>query len=161
MAEMMHDAVEARLNGVIRKGLCQELARAFTFAAIAQALNYQRWVWAPPREEREFAPDVRPVVLIERDMVDLAQLYARLAKAVTDRLRWESGPMLDAPEALLLGRRDKHAVAQNAGGTIAVEGVQSQNDHGRWSPPAIRASSRPDKRRWTSSSAIMVSAISR
>lgn len=54
-------------------------------------------------------------VLVECDVVHVAQLDPRLAQAIGDRMCGKAGPMLDAAKALLLGRRDQLAVTDGCG----------------------------------------------
>src|SRR5262245_2538294 len=62
-------------------------------------------------------------------MINVGEREPRLAQAVGDGLRRESGPVLDAPEALLFRRCDENALAHNRCRGIAVEGVEAQDDH--------------------------------
>jgi hypothetical protein len=62
-------------------------------------------------------------------MADFGKTNARFAQAITNGLRWKAGPMLYAAEALLLGGRDKFAVADQRGSWIGMECIKAQNNH--------------------------------
>ena len=53
----------------------------------------------------------------------------RFVEAVADGDRRKSRPVLDAPEALLLGRGDELAVDDDAGRGVGVMGVDAEDDH--------------------------------
>src|SRR5262249_56740759 len=84
---------------------------------------------------------IGPTVLIDSDVPDIGEPDARFAHAVGDRLRREAGPMLDAAESLFLCCRNERAVANNRRSRIAVEGIDSKNDHR--SGPYLRPASFP------------------
>ncbi len=67
---------------------------------------------------------------VDRDEADAGKRDAGLIQAIPDRFRRKPRPMLDAPEPLLLRRRDNLAVADEAGGAIAMVGVEAEDDHG-------------------------------
>jgi len=68
-------------------------------------------------------------LVVERHVVDLLGGDARLAQAVFDRMRRESMVVLLACEAFLLRRGDDHAVANQRGGAIVIEGGDPQDVH--------------------------------
>src|SRR5262249_3212684 len=148
-------------DALSRKRLGQELTRAFSLGPVAEPLDHERRVGAPLNEEGGLAPKVRPIVLIERDVVDIAETQPRLAQTIGQSLRGEPRPVLDAPEALFLGRGNQDAVLDDASGAVAVEGIQPENDHVCRSPSTRSGCARRSKRRSRSSSAIIVSAIRR
>ena len=83
----------------------------------------------PARDEiAELVQEVRAPVLVDRHVRDVRQLHARLSQAVADRLGREASPVLDAPEALLFRRGEEHSVAQQAGGGVAVVGVEAEDN---------------------------------
>jgi len=62
-------------------------------------------------------------------MMDVGEREPRLAQTPGDSLRWEAGPVLDAAKTLLLGCRDKRAVAHQRCRRIPMEGVKAKDDH--------------------------------
>ena len=80
-------------------------------------------------EVSELAQPVGAAVLIDGNVIDIGERELRLPQAISDGLRGKTRPMLDAAEALLLGGGEKHAVAHECGGGIAVERVESEDDH--------------------------------
>src|SRR5690606_1024805 len=66
-------------------------------------------------------------VAVDGDVLDVLRLEPALAQAIADRLRREAGPVLDAPEALLLGGGDEAAVHHQAGRGVAVVGVDDED----------------------------------
>jgi hypothetical protein len=66
-------------------------------------------------------------------MVDLRQTKACLLKTVLNRQRWKAGPMLDSTEPLLLGCSNKHPVAKDRCGGVAMKGIKSEYDQERTS----------------------------
>ena len=76
--------------------------------------------------------EVRARVAADRDVVEVAGGEAGVREAPRGRLRGEAGDVLDAVEALLLGRRDELAVDDERGGRVAVVGVEAEDRrHGR------------------------------
>ena len=83
--------------------------------------------WRAPISQ--FPQEIGPAVLIDGDVLDIGERDARFPQTIGDRLRREAGPMLDATKSLLFRRRNERAVANERGGGIAVEGVETENDH--------------------------------
>src|SRR5271165_2790687 len=81
--------------------------------------------------ECNLPPKVGGRVLIHRDMIDVGQADAGLVQAVANRLARESGPMLDAAKALLLGSCHQSAVTHQACGGVAVKGIDAQDGYQR------------------------------
>ena len=77
----------------------------------------------------ELAQKIGATVLIDGHMIDIRERNAAFIEAIGDGLRREARPMLDATEALLLGRGDENAVAHERGRRVAVEGVETENNH--------------------------------
>ena len=71
-------------------------------------------------------------------MVERISVDACLRQTVADRLRRETGTVLDAPKALLLGRGDQLAIGEQAGGGASVIGVDSQDVHKRLPGVSLR-----------------------
>jgi hypothetical protein len=62
---------------------------------------------------------------------------ARRIQAISDGLRREPRPMLDAAETLFLGGGDHLSIAQKAGGRVAVECVDAEDvGHSDWAGTA-------------------------
>ena len=75
-------------------------------------------------------------LVVERDMIDVGEADAGLGQAIGDGVMRETGIVLLAGEALLLGGGDDLSVDDQCRGAIVVERGQSENSH----PPG---SSRP------------------
>ena len=100
---------------------------------VAQAPQHQAEVRPLLQDVAELPQLVGAAVLVDRDMVDVAQARAGFREAIGDRLRGKAGPVLDAPEPFLLGGGDQHAVADQARRGVGVERVDAENDHlGSW-----------------------------
>ena len=78
---------------------------------------------------RELSEQIGPVVLINRDMLDLGEGNAGLRKAIRDRLRRKARPMLNAAEALFLCCRHKLAIAHERSSRITMERIEAENHH--------------------------------
>ena len=61
-------------------------------------------------------------------MVHLRKANAGLGQAITNGLVRKTRPVLDAPKALFFGSGNHDAVANKAGGRVAVESVNTQNN---------------------------------
>ena len=57
--------------------------------------------------ENQPAPVIYARFAIDGDVIDVAEATSAFAQAVIDRLGRQSRPMLDPPEAFLLGRGDE------------------------------------------------------
>ena len=104
------------IRGVVGQTLtaeaCELIGRAI--GAEARALNYSRL--ALGRDGRLSGPELagavaRGLQLSGVDVVDIGQANLGLAQAIGNGLRGKAGPMLHAPETLLLGGGDEFAVA--------------------------------------------------
>src|SRR5205085_7041008 len=76
---------------------------------------------------QELAAEVRLRVARDGDVVEVARLEAGVGETPRSRELREAGAVLDAVEALLLGRRDKLAVDDERRRRVAVERVQTQD----------------------------------
>src|SRR5262249_42971693 len=112
------------------------------------------------REERPHAARGDPQVLldepleleqrlvVEADIVDVADADAALAQAVGDGMVGEPGVVLLASEALLLRRGDDVAVAREAGRRVVVERRDAENrGHGALRTAAGSAAAPPEAAR--------------
>src|SRR5439155_26128884 len=84
-----------------------------------------------PLSEDEFRALEQPRIRIavDSDVIDVVQIDARFVEAVADSDRRKASPVFDAPEAFLLGRRDKFAVDEDGGGGVGVVSVDAEDDH--------------------------------
>src|SRR5207249_11040745 len=64
---------------------------------------------------------------IDRDVIDVAEVDPGFVEAVADRLGGQAGPMFDATKPLFLGGGNEFAIAHEAGGRVAVIGVNSED----------------------------------
>ena len=78
----------------------------------------------------DLAKEIGATVLIDGDVVDVREPKLGLAQAIGEGLRRKPGPVLYAPEALLLRSCDKHAVAHERRSKVSVERVESEDDQG-------------------------------
>ena len=68
-------------------------------------------------------------LVVEDDVVDVAELDAGLGQAVVDRVRGKARIVLLAGEALLLRRGDDAPVLDQRGGAVVVEGRDAEDAH--------------------------------
>src|SRR5438105_3026203 len=80
-------------------------------ALVAKAVQDERKIRTPGREITELLEEIGARVLVQRDDRNVGEFCTDFAQAVADGLGRESGPMLDAPEALFFRSRDQVAVA--------------------------------------------------
>src|SRR5262249_27243283 len=100
MAQVMLDVVHLTLKAIAGKCFGQQFTHVLPFSAVAKPLKDQRRIGTLPGEISKFAPEVGAAVLIERDMIQLAETDAGFAQAISDRLGGKSRPVLDAAKAL-------------------------------------------------------------
>ena len=98
-------------------------------APIAPARDDQREIRPMAQQIAELAKEVGPAVLIDGDVVHIAQIHLGLAQAICDSLRWKTCPMLHAAKAFLLGGSDQLAVTHDRRCRVAVEGVKTKDNH--------------------------------
>ena len=84
----------------------------------------------------EHAPELEHRLLVEGDQVEVARRETGLREAGVDRVPGVAGVVLDPCEPLLLGGSHHASIHQQCGGTIVVEGGDSQDVH------ALRPTSR-------------------
>ena len=72
---------------------------------------------------------MRSRVTRNAQMLDFANLDSRRTQAILDRLRWKSGAVLDAIEALFFDRGDELAVLDERGGRITVICIDAEDVH--------------------------------
>ncbi len=61
------------------------------------------------------------------DVVDVGQAQSAVVQDEADRFAGKAGPVLDAPDALLLDGRDELSVDDQRGGRVPVVGVDPQD----------------------------------
>src|SRR5262245_56020417 len=103
MRQMMLDSVQVSAHALARERARQQLGNSHAAAAIAQPRKDQSRMRPMTQKIADPATPVGPAVLIDRDVVHIAQLEPCLAQAVADRLGGEARPVLLAAKALLLG----------------------------------------------------------
>ena len=77
----------------------------------------------PHRKVRHLFPEIGASILIDRYHIQIGQADTYFGQAVAYRLRREARPVLDAPEAFLLGSGNQYAILDEASGRVAVVGV--------------------------------------
>ena len=127
-----------------RKRARQVRFDAFALALVADAIQHQAEIRALRQHVGELLPQVGLRILVDGHVLDLRQSDPGLGEAVADGLARKARPVLDAAEALLLGRRDDLAIADEAGGGIAVERVDAE-DRGHPTPFACAAGMETDQ----------------
>src|SRR5947209_1747861 len=102
---------------------------------------------------RDPAQARRTVILVDRDVLHIAQAKPRLVQAIGDRLARETAAMLDPAEALFLRGGNQNPVAHQRRCGIAMKGVDAEDDH-VMAPlcASARAEEGPDSRRDSTSS---------
>ena len=161
MREMMLDGVEFAAKPLARKGSVEKFGNSRAAAAIAQPIEDQPGTRRMGCEIGEPAQPVGAPILIDCDMRDIVQPQPRFPQAISDRLGRKSGPVLDAPEALLFSRGQEHAVADERRRGIAVKRVESEDDHGASLVGSLAGAELPRNRRSMISSASRISATTR
>ena len=120
---VMLDVVDAPLERGLWKGPGQKLGGVAPLFAVPQPLAQQPDAGPSPQDVAQFACEIGVRVAIERDVIDVGQRQPGFRQAIGDCLLREAGPMLGAPEPLLLGGRDQAPVDDDAGRRIGMEGV--------------------------------------
>ena len=75
------------------------------------------------------APQVRPRIARDSDVVDVAAGHAGHLQAAANGAGRKSRDVLDPPESFLFDGGDEHALAKENGGDVPVIGVDSENVH--------------------------------
>jgi hypothetical protein len=101
---------------------------------------------APGSECKSFEQpfELEERLVVERDMIDVGEADAGLGQAIGDGVMRETGIVLLAGEALLLGGGDDLSVDDQCRGTVVIERGQSENSH---SPGSCGLKDRVDQRR--------------
>src|SRR5258708_38511114 len=127
MTEMVLDGMHDAAERLFRKVLLEIAGDVSAIAALAESV--QDVTGADPRGQyiAKLAPAIGAVVAVDGDVLDIGQRNACLGEAISDRFAGEAAPMLDAPEALLLDRRDQDAVSHQASSGIGVVGIEPED----------------------------------
>ncbi len=128
VGEMVLDLVKFRANGLARERHDEQGEKRIAGEPVAHALAHERDAGRRADDVGELAQGVGAVVLVDGDMVDVADGEIRLAQAIGDRLGGKPGPVLDAAEAFLLGGGDERAVANERRRGVAVKRVEAKDD---------------------------------
>src|ERR1700683_4492469 len=111
MRQMMFDPMHLTAEAFGWEAFPQMISDATAGVAVRELVNDETDIRAAHYRVGNLPQQVRPAVLIDADVLHLAQLQLSLPQTVGDGLRWKTRPVLHAPEALLLCRRDKLPVA--------------------------------------------------
>jgi hypothetical protein len=84
----------------------KETAYIATLPAISYSPKHQCRIWPLPYQIRDLAPKICAAVLIYGDVVNVLQAHASMTKAIFDRLRWKSRPVLHTAKTFLFDGRD-------------------------------------------------------
>ncbi len=133
MGDMVFDAMHLSLERRRRKRLAEFSLNRLPLRLIANAIHDRPYARPAAKHKGELLAEMRGRIRVHRDMFDIADRSARLVQTIADRFAWKPGPMLDAPEALLLSSSDDLAISYETGGRVAVVSVDSQNKH-KWVP---------------------------
>src|SRR5262249_47965331 len=127
----------------ILTGKCplEVLLDPFAFALVANTVEDKPKIGAFEECVRELPSEIGFRVLIDRHVLDFTQRSLSLLEAITDRFRGKPGPVLDTTEAFLLGSGDNLAIADEAGGCVAVEGVDAEDRRHRAGTQIVPVSS--------------------
>ena len=131
MRLVMFDGVPVAAKVLARKRGLQKFNGVTALAAIAKPSCNKTKRSRTRQDVGHFAQEVRASKLVYRDMIDVRQLELRCRETIAYGLAGKSGPMLDAPEALLLGCRDEFAVNDEGRRRVAMEGVETKDNQSR------------------------------
>src|SRR3954469_13201892 len=107
---VMLDIVPFRAQPVTGEQGGETMREPVTSAPVPEALKHKTGVGTGGREIGELARQLRRAVLVDCDMVEIAEVQPGFPQAICDRLRRKSGPVLDAAKSLFLHRRDEFSV---------------------------------------------------
>src|SRR5262245_39645276 len=102
MRHMMLDLVEFSAQLLARKRPRQAFRNSDAAATIAQPGEDQSRIWPMAQDVADLADPVGAAVLVDCDVVYIAQAQASLPQAIADRLRWKACPVFLAPKPLFL-----------------------------------------------------------
>src|ERR1043165_1034770 len=124
---MVLHALQASAEALRGEGAPELVLHTRALPARAQLAQNIREVGPVLGHEEQSIEPARARVAVDGDGGDVGELGARFTQAVGDGLRRESGPVLDATEALFLGGGDQLSVDQYGCRRITVIRVDPQN----------------------------------
>ena len=105
----------------------QQHRHRLALRAVAQSREHQRRIGPVPQREPDLLRERRARITVDGQHRDLAQREARGLEAVAHRLGRQPRPVLYAPETLFFRGGHELAVDHQAGGRIAVVGVETED----------------------------------
>ena len=111
MRQMMLDGMKLSTECGAGKHLREKVDDTAPLSTMGQTVDNRVEAGRMRCQIREFAPALRAVILIDGNMIDVAQTQPRFGQAVGDRLLRKPRPMLDAAKPLFLGRGNQLPVA--------------------------------------------------
>ena len=96
---------------------------------IAQPIENQPRRGTVQKRIAQAPQQVRLRVAVDGDVVDITQADPAFRQAVADGLRGKASPMLDPSKSFLLSGGDNFAIIDEAGGSVAVVGVEPEDQH--------------------------------
>ena len=133
MREMVLNTMHMSGKMLLREFFLQQILDGQSAATIGEAIKNQPRIRPMGRGKPGLSPEVGAGVAIDGRLFDGGEVNAGLGEAIADGLGGEAGPVLDAPEPLLLDRRDEDTVFYQACRRIAVIGVDAEDNHARFS----------------------------
>src|SRR5579863_687025 len=127
MSEVMLDVVILAAKRALRKTARDLFSERCPMLPVPQPVKDVAPIRPVPQHEGQLVGQVGLRIAIDRDVIDIRHVDLAGRKAVADRLAGKAGPMLNAPEPLLLGRGHKNAVANETRCGIAVPGVNAED----------------------------------
>ena len=127
MGAMVLDVVDADLVGPGDAGRGEGIGEFGHFDAVAGAGNEARPIARANGHAGELLPEMRLGVAGNGDMGERGRVD--FTEAGPGGEGWEAGPVLDAVKTLLFHRGGEVAVGEEGGGSVAVEGVETEDVH--------------------------------
>src|SRR4051794_38223563 len=109
MRVMMFDLVKLRFE-LDLVFLLERVFHGNRAADVLDLLQDELWRRKSGRHKGHAPEVVYSRLAVDRDMIDLANVQARLAQTVVDRFRRQACPMLDPPETFFFRRGDEFPV---------------------------------------------------
>jgi hypothetical protein len=123
------DVMDGGAQSIAGEGGAKGVLDGGGVANVAQAVFDEAEVGPVAEDEEETAPIVDAGLAVDGDVVEVTEAQAGFAEAEFGGFSGEAGPVLDAPEALFFGGSDDATIANEAGGGVAVVGVEAQDGH--------------------------------
>src|SRR5690242_3899117 len=111
---MLHRMVAAPEDARIQ--VAEQFGQIGPAGPVSQALNNQACAGGMAQSIADLAPEVCLAVLIDGDVMDIAQVDASFIQAIADCLAWKTAKMLDPAEALLFGGGNQFSITNERGG---------------------------------------------